>query len=144
MKMWWSARSPRERRLLWAGLALVVVIPTSALLWTVLDETTATQKRLAEKSRWLAAYLAEPTPLGNRRADQRLADALRAAGVTADRFELAPGTQGGWRLTLRAASFDALMSALAQGAAPGPLIRLELTAVGTGQVDGTLEFAPST
>lgn len=143
MKTWWAKRSARERQTLTIGLVLGGLILASAQLWSVLDETASIAQRLNEKHRWLAAYRAQPMPVISGLADQRLGAALRASGVAADRFDLAPRAEGGWRLTLRAAPFDALMGAIARGAAPGPIVRLELSAVGAGQVDGSVEFAPS-
>ena len=139
----WSTRSRRERRVLLTGLLLGVLIPTSALLWTILEDTAAIEARVAEKRQWIAVYRARPVPLATSRADQRLTDTLRAAGVEADRFSLSPTGSGGLQLTLRAAPFDAVMAALARSGAPGPAIRMQVVAAGAGRVDGSLEFAPS-
>lgn len=143
MNAWWSLRSQRERRMLWVGMVLGVLIPTSALLVTIVEDTAATEARLSEKRRWIAAYRAQPIPLGTRRADQRLTDALRAAGVEIDRFSLSSNGSGGWQLTLRGAPFDAVMTALDRSGLPGPAVRIQLVAAGPGRVDGSLEFAPT-
>lgn len=143
MKSWWSLRTHRERRLLWIALVLGILIPTSTLLLTIVEDTRATEARLTDKRRWIAAYRAQPIPLRGLRDDQRLAEALRAAGVAPDRFSLSSNGSGGWQLTLRGAPFDAVITALDRSGPPGPAVRMQLVAAGPGRVDGSLEFAPA-
>lgn len=142
IRTWWSGRSDRERRVLLAGLALCAVIPAASEVWALRDETVAAERRLAEKRQIIATFRAQPRLLGNVRADQPLAEALRVAGVDPQQGTITPRAEGGWQLTLTAAPFDGVMTAIAQ-ASPGTLARAQLRAVSPGRVDGVLEFAPS-